>query len=71
MLVNVSGANLPVDLHNPTKCHKHATMNAYGPEVAIRLLSGQSVDILPYYNGSLEKAHAAIKYSREDRKSVV
>ena len=35
------------------------------PIVALNLKKGTSTDILPHFGGSLEKAHAAIKYSRD------
>lgn len=65
MLVNVSGGNLQVDLHNPNKTHTQRSLNRMGPDVALRIPRGESVDILPHFGGSLEKAHTIIKYSRD------
>jgi len=65
MLVNVSGGGLQVDLHSPNQAHKSKTMNRPGPVCALSIKKGQAVDILPYFGGSVEKAHAAVKHSRD------
>jgi hypothetical protein len=65
MLVNVSEGNLPVDLHRPDKPQQWIKMRRLGPDVAISLPRGESIDILPHFGGSLEKAHAAVMHSRD------
>jgi hypothetical protein len=63
MMVNISSGNIPVDLYTPGITHKNKSLHRVAPAVAISLKRGESVDILRYFGGSLEKAHAAIKHS--------
>ena len=65
MLVNVSEGNLPIDLHHPDVSYQRMKMRRLGPDVAISLPRGESIDILPHFKGSLERAHAAVKHSRD------
>lgn len=65
MLVNISQSNLQIDIHSPDKMPNRYKLNLMGPEVALNIKRGESVDILPHFKGSLEKAHAAIKYSKD------
>jgi len=70
MLVNVAGSNLNVNLHNPEKPYYRVNMHRVGPEVSINLKRGESIDLLPFYEGSLEKAHAAVKHSSDVLKLI-
>jgi len=65
MLVNVSEGNLPIDLHHPDVSYQRAKMRRLGPDVAVSIPRGESIDILPHFKGSIERAHAAIKHSRD------
>jgi len=65
MLVNVSEGNLPIDLHHPDVSYQRMKMRRLGPDVAVSIPRGESIDILPHFKGSLERAHAAIKHSRD------
>ena len=64
-LVNVSGSTIQVDLYDPSVTQQVNRMRRTGPVAALRLNAGESVDILPHFGGSLEKAHASIKHSRQ------
>jgi len=65
MLVNVSDGGLQVDLHHPDRSYQRVKMHRMGPDVAINLPRGESKDILPFFDGSLERAHASVKHSRD------
>jgi hypothetical protein len=65
-LVNLSTGNLQVNLYSPKKInHNCETLNRPGPVVALNLKRGTAVDILQYFDGSVEKAHESVCYSRD------
>lgn len=65
-LVNLSSGNLQINLYSPKKInHNCETLNRPGPVVALSLKKGNAVDILPYFDYSLEKAHESVCYSRD------
>ena len=65
MLVNVGSGSAQIDLHNPDKSYLRVKMHRLGADVALSIPRGESIDILPHFGGSLEKAHAAVKHSRD------
>ena len=65
MLVNTSRGNLQVDLFNPEHSYKSRNLHRMAPVVSLNLGKGKSVDLLPYFDGSLEKAHDCVKHSRD------
>lgn len=65
MLVNVSQGNLQVDLHSPDSNHNLQTLHRPGKVICLNVKRGDSVDLLPYFEGSVEAAHASVKYSRD------
>ena len=65
MLVNVSQANLQLSLQSPDPEYKNKNMNRPGTVISLNLKRGEAMDILPHFNGSLEKTHASVKYSRD------
>lgn len=70
MFVNVNNGGLQLDLRSPSKTYKNKNLNRPGKVVSINLRKGQSLDILPFFDGSLEDAHAAVKYSRDVLKLI-
>lgn len=64
-LVNISEAALQIDLFDPTRQRNNGSMRRVGPEVVLSLDKGVSADILPYFQGSLERAHASVKFSKD------
>ena len=65
MLVNVGSGSAQIDLHHPDKSYLRVKMHRLGADVALSIPRGESIDILPHFGGSLEKAHAAVKHSRD------
>jgi predicted flap endonuclease-1-like 5' DNA nuclease len=66
MLVNVSPGNLQVNLFSPEPATPNRRkLHRMGPVVALALGKGMAEDILPHFEGSIEKAHAAVKHSRD------
>lgn len=65
MLVNVGPGSLQVDLHTPNPSYNKKNLHRPGPVVALSIPRGESVDILPHFGGSVEKAHESVKYSRD------
>ena len=65
MLINVSPGNLQVNLFSPNITANNKKMNRQGPTIALSLVKGISINILPYFDNSIEKAHAAMKHSRD------
>ncbi|MGW8179797.1 MAG: hypothetical protein ACWGQW_13715, partial [bacterium] len=65
MLVNVGPGGLQVDLHSPNPSYNKKNLHRPGPVVALSIPRGQSVDILPHFGGSVEKAHESVKFSRD------
>jgi hypothetical protein len=70
MFVNANEGALQVDLHHPEKSTQRKKLHRMGPEVAVCLGRGESIDILPYFGGSLELAHAAVKFSSDVAKTI-
>ena len=70
MFVNANEGALQVDIHHPDKSTQRKKLHRMGPEVALCLGRGESVDILPYFEGSLELAHAAVKFSSDVVKTI-
>jgi hypothetical protein len=70
-LVNVSSGNLQIDLFSPDPVpYKQKNLHRMSPTVAVSLPKGSSVDILKYFENSVEKAHAAVKHSVDVLKLV-
>ena len=65
MLVNVSTGNLQVDLRSPEIEYKNKNLNRPGKVASINIIKGDAVNILPYFDASVEKAHKSVKYSRD------
>lgn len=63
MLVNVADGSVHVKLYDPNK--PASGIRRVAPVIALNIDRGTSVDILPYFNGSLEKAHASVKHSTD------
>jgi hypothetical protein len=70
MFVNANEGALQIDLHHPDKSTQRKKLHRMGPEVALCLGRGESVDILPYFGGSLELAHASVKFSSDVVKTI-
>ena len=65
MLVNVSQGNLQVDLRSPELSHNLRALNRPGKVISLNITRGESVDLIPHFDGSVEAAHASVKYSRD------
>ena len=70
MLVNVSPGNLQLNLYSPNPRYKDVNLNRPGPTVALSIGRGKSEDILPYFNGSVELAHAAVMHSTDTLRTL-
>ena len=65
MLVNVSPGNVQLDVLSPDRSYKSMNLNRPGKVVALSLKKGGSIDLIPFFDGSLEDTHKAVMYSRD------
>jgi predicted flap endonuclease-1-like 5' DNA nuclease len=65
ILTNTSSGALQINLHDPNPSYNKKNLNRPGPVVALNIPRGQSIDILPYFNNDIVKAHACMKFSRD------
>jgi len=67
LLINMSQGNLQVDLHDPERAtlKKNQKLHREAPVISLNIKKGANVDILPIFDGSLEKTHECVKYSRD------
>jgi hypothetical protein len=65
MLVNVSQGNLQVDLRSPEMNHNANSLHRPGKVISLNIKRGESVNLLPHFDGSIEAAHVSVKYSRD------
>lgn len=70
MLVNVGPGSLQIDLYSPDPSYNKKNLHRPGPKIALNIPRGKSIDILPSFDGSIEKAHESIKYSRDTLKLI-
>lgn len=65
MLVNKCNSQLSLDLVDAEPTDNNRKLNRPGNKISITLPKGGAVDILKYFDGSVEKAHKSVKHSRD------
>lgn len=69
-LINVNRSDILVEIYDPKPSYKNRNLNRIGPMLALTVKGGSVIDLLPYFNGSLEECHNAVRYSKEIMKCL-
>lgn len=70
MLVNTGTGSVKIDLLSPDPGYNYTNLNRQGPLVSLSIKRGLSINILPRFNGSVEKAYESIKISPDAIKLI-